>query len=274
MSATASPAVPAGVAGGVTHGWTAGRARRVKMFMVLLLVVAAAAVWSSHQPWYGFATAGPARCDRPTVAPVVTVQTPQSRTPVGGVYAAACITGQQLAEQYETADLAAGDALALELLSQDSVTQAPEVMFGLPRTVAFVVLSCAIGALALGLRNGWLGLLGIVGFYFAHRDLGALQALMSAGPGGALNQTQPGLGWFGYCLLAGAGLLVSATLLVVRHNADARHVARAMAEREGHTPPPGALDFVFELLGKGINRSIEAAATQRSRSTHTSDSAG
>lgn len=263
MSASASPAAAAGV----IHGWTAGRARRAKMFAALLALVAVAAIWSAWQPWYGFATAGAPRCDRPTIVPAITVQTPASRTPVEGVYAAACISGKEIADQFDNAGLAAGDARALSILAQDSLEPHPDVMFGIPRTVTFVVIGCVLGMLALGLRTGPLGLAGVLAFYLAHRDLGSLQSLMTTGPGGALNAPQEGLSWFGYALLCGAGLVVTGTLLVVRHNSDEKRVARALAERAGEPAPRGAMDHVFDLVGRGINKSMDAAATQRARSS-------
>jgi hypothetical protein len=138
-------------------------------------------------------------------------------------------------------------------------------MFGLPRTVTLVLLAALIGMAGLASRNGWLGLLGNIVFYYAHKDLGALETLMRAGDGGALNQAQQGMQYFGWALMLGWVLLVGATLFVAKHNADQRQIAKRAALAAGEDPPMGPLDNLVALTGKKIGIAVEAAQAERQR---------
>lgn len=260
MSATQIDTAPA-----VVRGWTEGRARRARMFAFLLALTAAAALWSAFQPWYGFATTGPARCDRPSVVSTITVKAPESDTPIGGVYASACITGRGIAQQYDTAGVSAAQQQALSMLAQDNTSPDPAVLLGLPRTVTLLLLFTIVGMFGLVSRNGWLGLLAIVGFYYAHKDLGTLQTAMTSGPGGALNTAQDGLQYYGWALVLGWALLVSATLFVARHNADERQVAKRAAEAAGEDVPLSPMDQLAVFVGGKVAHGLEAAQKERAK---------
>lgn len=253
------------------RGWTDARARRARMFAGLLAVVAAAALWATFQPWYGFATSGPARCDRPAITPTVAVKTDPLAPAVTGVYASGCITGRQIAQQSSTSGLTSDEQQALTQLSQHSTAAAPAVMIGLPRTVTMMLIAAALGILGLAIRNGWICGAGMLGMYWSHNDLSKLESLMTAGQGGQLNTVMPGLTWYSWAFILGWGLLTATTLFVVKHNLDQRHVDKKAAQAAGEPAPMGILDHVAGFVGAKIATGIEAAQKERARTSAAAD---
>ena len=233
------------------------------MFAALLALIGAVALWSAYQPWYSFATAGTAACERPAITAPITVRTPVSNTAVDLVYATGCVSGREIALQSVDTDLDPSIAQAMTQLDYASTTEPPAVLFGLPRPVSLLLVFVGVGMLGLASRNRILGLVAVIGFYYVHKDLGAFTAAMSAGDGGTLNVAQPNSWNPAWALVLGWGLLASATLFVAKHNADERTVLKRAALAAGEAPPPSMLDHVFAFAGGKIGVAMEAAPRER-----------
>ena len=242
-------------------GWTPPRRRRLNMFMAALAGVALAAVLFTTQPWYAWSTSGPASCTPSATANRVTVRTPTTAVKVTGVYAAGCISGTELAAAFAPATGTTRDQLTA--MSDLGPQPVPDTMFGLPRTTVLLLGSLVLGIFGLWSRNGFLSGLGFVVMYYAHRDLGSLSSLMLGGTGGSLTSSLPALDHFGEALLVGWILLVTATVFVVRVNADQRAFDTIVAAREGVPGPLSPLDHVTSFVGGLAAKLVDSVVEHR-----------
>ena len=235
------------------------------MFAVVMTAVALAAVLFTAQPWYAWATSGPAGCTPSATAPRISTSTPANTATVHDVYAAGCLSGTGLADAFTPADGVTRTQLGA--MDIPGAAPTPDVMLGLPRTTVLLLGALALGIFGLWGRNGLLSGLGVVLMYFAHRDLGALSSLMLSGAGGKLTQTMPGLAHYGEALLVGWTLLVSSTVLVVRVNSDQRAFDTIAAQRDGVPGPLSPLDHVTSLVGGRLAKLADSVAEQRTSET-------
>ena len=254
MSTTAPAPSPA-------LGWTPPRLRRRNMFMAVMAGVALAVALFTTQPWYAWSTSGPASCTPSATAARVTIRTPADSAKVSGVYAAGCISGTELAAAFAPATGTTRDQLAA--MNDLGVQPTPDIMFGLPRTAVLLLGSLALGIFGLWGRNGFVSGLGFVVMYYAHRDLGGLSSLMLGGTGGSLTSPLPAISHFGEALLVGWVLLVSATVFVVRVNADQRAFDTIVAAREGVPGPLSPLDHVTSFVGGRLAKLVDSVVEHR-----------
>jgi UPF0716 family protein affecting phage T7 exclusion len=262
----AQPDTTAGTTPLAARGWTPARQRRARMFAVLLAAGAAVALFSAFQPWFAWATSGPASCSRAAVPATVSARTSDDQT-VSGIYAAGCVSGRQLVVATDTSRLTPAQSQALALLSQRATVTAapPAALLGLPRSVTLTVAFSLLAVLAVMTLNGWIGLVAILGLFVAHRDLGALETWSSSGTGGSLNVPQSGLSLFSWALLLCWALTFTATVFIVRHNSGQRALDTEAALAEGRTPPMGPSDHLLAFVGGKVAKVMDGAAAERTK---------
>lgn len=235
------------------------------MFAALLIAAALVALWTVNRPWFAWSTAGAPSCVAVTNAQTVSVMTSAGST-VSGVYAAGCQSGADLvASGVSPVGTAAGVAQAYESLQRSSDEQSPQGLFGMPRPVALFVGCALLGAVGVTLRNGLLSGAALLATLKPYAEFGSLRELMLTGNGGSLTAAQYGAEVFGYALLVGAGLLVTATAFVVMVNAAERKHAAAVAVAKGEPKPATMYDHIATFLGGKLATVLDA--TERARTT-------
>lgn len=246
-------------------GWTPGRVKRSRMFVLLLVACAGAGLFATLAlPWYSWATTGQAACERPTAVTEVSVRTDASGTLTEGVYASGCVSGRELVAQ-TSAETDPQLASAYASLSRVGTAPPPASLFGVPRTSALMVLACAAAALALLARNGFIAVAALAMMWLAHRDLGSLRSTLLSGDGGLLTRTESGSSLFAASLLMAWGLAAVATVFVLRANADERKVGAAQARAEGRPEPMSPMDHMAGFVGRAAAKAVAAANEERER---------
>lgn len=249
-------------------GWTDARARRARMFAMLLAACAAVGLWATFQPWFAWATPGlvPGCEPAPPGSPTITIRSADG-VPIAGIAARGCVTGAQTVESsVSPVGTPAGVSAAAASLTGRFDRGLPDELLGLPRSATVLVSMTVLALLGVVTRRGYLPVIAVLALQVSHQDLATTRGLFLGGVSTELTATQPGLVWFTWALLASTALSAVAAVFVLRVNYLQRVADRSAARERGEDEPAEPLDPLTGYLGRKIGK-IRVAAAEHARAS-------